>query len=53
MFTCFRPVRRRVKKPMTQAMKEQFRSENRLRRFDQGMSVVYGMIGLFLIIDVI
>jgi hypothetical protein len=53
MFTYFRPSKRRVKKPVTEAMAKQFKSEDRLRKFDQTMCIVFGVMGLVLAFHVI
>ncbi len=53
MFTYSRPAKRRVKKPVTAAMAKQFRSEDRIQKFDQAMFVFFGGMGLFLLFRVI
>jgi len=53
MFTYSRPYNRRVKRPVTKAMERQFRSEDRLRKFDQAMFVFFGVMSLILLFELV
>ncbi len=52
MFTYSGPPKRRLRKPLTTATAKQFRSEERLRRFDQAMVVFFGVMGVILFFEI-
>jgi len=53
MFTYSRPHKRRPTKPVTKAMAKQFKSEERLRKFDQAMLIFFGVMGLILLFQAV
>ncbi len=53
MFTYSRPLKPRPKKPVTKAMAKQYKSEDRLRKFDRAMFVVFSTAGLIMLFQAI
>jgi hypothetical protein len=53
MFTHGRPTKRRTRKPVTKTLAKQFKSEDRLRKFDRAMFAVFSVMGLILLFEAI
>jgi len=53
MFTYTKPFKPAVRKPLNAAIRKQLERRDRLERFDRAMLVIFGVMGLFLVMQAI